>query len=81
MIIGCGKLDAHVRTRLDAVERSDRSARARPKKQEPMHFRQHEVGRQEPGLLPDSLAEGGVGFDVVLIARAEERDPGAAIDE
>lgn len=80
-MIGRRKLDAYVRTRLDAVERGDRSARPCAEKQESMHFSQHEVGGQEPNAPADSHSESGVGLEVVLIARAEERDPGAAIDE
>jgi len=46
-----------------------------------MNLGEHEIRRDELRALRHDPTKHGVGFGVVLIARADERDSGATIDE
>jgi hypothetical protein len=49
--------------------------------QEPVCLGEYEIGREQPDAARRGGAKHGIGLAVVLIAGADERDPGAAIDE
>lgn len=67
--------------RVDTVERARRRLAAGAEQREPVNFRNDQVRRDEPQTPPYRLAEQAIGFGVVLIPPAAQRDPGAAIDE
>jgi hypothetical protein len=46
-----------------------------------MHFRENEVRRDEREASDGGLPEEAVGVGVTPVTEADERDPGAAIDE
>src|SRR4030095_14284179 len=46
-----------------------------------VRLRDHEIRGDERDPAPQRLAEEPVGFGMVLVSPAPERDPGAAIDE
>jgi hypothetical protein len=63
------------------IERRHRGTDAGPVEQETVRLGEHEIGREQPDSARRGGAKHRVGLGVVLIAGADQRDPGAAIDE
>jgi len=73
--------DGEQRAGLESVECRHRGTDTGAVEQEPMRLGENEVGREQPDPARRHGPKHGVGFGVVLVAGADERDPGAAIDE
>ena len=81
MILGCRKLDRNARASAHTVERFQGRLNAGPVQRESMDLGKDEIrGQQEDSPL-ERLTEEPVRLQMVLIAPAPQRDPGAAIDE
>ena len=81
MIIGVRETHGYARAGIDAIERAERGLGTCPEQRQAMRLRDHEIRRQERDPTTDRLMKEAVRLDVVLIALAAQRDPGAAIDE
>ena len=81
MIIGVRETHGNARAGIDAIERAERGLGACPEQRQAMRLRDHEIRGQELNTTKDRLMKEALGLDVVLIALAAQRDPGAAIDE
>ena len=76
-----GELDSDQGTCLNPIKCTDCWPDSRPKEEEAMSFGHNQVCCQQRNSPRDYLAEHEIGLGMVLIAGAEEGNPGAAIDE
>ena len=81
VMLGAGEDDREHGAGLEAVERPRGGANAGAVEQEPVSLGEHQIGREQSNPASGRRAKHRVGFGVVLILSADERDPGAAIDE
>src|SRR5216117_727816 len=81
VMLGGGELDDREGARLEPVQRARRRPCARPEEQEPVHLGEDQVRGDQTDALRRRAAKHRVRFSVVAVARAQQRNPGAAIDE
>jgi hypothetical protein len=81
VILGGREVAAHAGAGLDTLEGEPGRPRPKAEEDQAVHLRKDQIRREERHLTPESSAEQPLGIGVVLVAPAEERDPGAAIDE
>src|SRR3989454_2518083 len=81
VMLGGGELDDREGARLEPVQRARRRPCARPEEQEPVHLGEDQVRGDQTDALRRRAAKHRVRFSVVTVARAQQRNPGAAIDE
>ncbi|HZF29167.1 MAG TPA: hypothetical protein VE907_08630 [Gammaproteobacteria bacterium] len=81
MIFLGGEVNRYARARPDPVEPSQRRLEARSEQGEAMDLCDDEVRRNEPDPPFDRGAKQPIGFGVILVAPAAQRDPRAAINE
>ena len=79
--ISASELDRDARARVDLLQRSSCRANTGAKQRQPVDLRDDQVRGDEGNPTADGLVEESIGFDVILVAPAPQRDPGAAIDE
>ena len=62
-------------------ERQGCGADPGPEEHEAVDLGENQVGRQEGDALPRRPQEELLRFDMMLVARAQQRDPGTAVNE
>jgi hypothetical protein len=75
------KLDRQQRADLNAIEYAQRRRNADVEEDESLHLGEDQVGRHQPDTVADRIAEHLLSIRVILILRADQRDPCTAIDE
>lgn len=81
VVLGVGEVDGEPLTRDEMIQRVQRRPGSGLEQQEPVDFCDDQVTRVESNASFGRLPEQRLGFGVMLIARADQRDPSATIDE
>jgi hypothetical protein len=81
MVIAVNELDGDKRIGLDPRQRRSGGADAGPEEEQPMDLGEHDDRRDEARSPHGGASKERVGFFVVPVSSAEEREPAAAIDE
>lgn len=81
VIVGRREVNRHALAGVDALQQAERGLKASAEERQAMGLGNDEVRGEQRDPARERLTDEPVGLGMVLVARAAQRDPSAAIDE